>query len=769
MSDAFIELEETDGIRLSWNVWPNSRIEATKAVIPFGALYTPLKPLPNMVVVPYPPVQCKQCSAALNPHCQADYTAKLWICPFCHSRNHFPGHYHGMSESNLPAELFPNYSTIEYTLPAHTPPQPPAYVFVVDTALSEDELGACRTALTQALQMIPEYAQVGLVTYGTHVQVYELGFTECSKSYVFKGSKEYTPAQVAQQLGIVGSVRSGPPGQPGAGGAAAVAQAAAAQRRRFILPLGDCEFAITGVLDELQRDAWPTPADVRPSRSTGAALQVAAGLTEAAVSGSTGAARIMLFVGGPTTDGPGQVVAKELLEPIRSHKDLIKETATHFTKAKKFYDGLAAQLVKQGHSLDVFACSLDQVGLFEMKMALEASGGMAVQTDSFHNPVFINSLQRVFAKPGEPGHMGVASNAIFEIIPSRDVKVAGLLGPAAPIEKKTIAVADTAVGMGGTTCWRLAGLDSRTSLAAFFEVVAGSHGKAPDVGAAPQFFLQFVTKYLHENGEFRCRVTTVTRTWTDGSNLGELIAGFDQEAAAVLTARLCTHKMQEEEDFDATRWLDRTLIRLASRFGDYRKDDPTSFQLAHEMSFYPQFMFNLRRSQFVQVFGSSPDETAYCRLYLNRETTADALTMMQPQLLAYTMEGPPQPVLLDVTSIAPASVLVLDSYFYVVVFHGTTVATWRKAEYHLNPEHAAFAQLLEAPLSDATEIVNHRFPVPRLVECDQNGSQARFLLAKLNPSSTYASETGMSSEVIMTDDVSLQVFLDHLKKLAVQS
>ena len=52
-------------------------------------------------------------------------------------------------------------------------------------------------------------------------------------------------------------------------------------------------------------------------------------------------------------------------------------------------------------------------------------------------------------------------------------------------------------------------------------------------------------------------------------------------------------------------------------------------------------------------------------------------------------------MLLDVTSIAPASVLVLDSYFYVVVFHGTTVATWRKAEYHLNPEHAAFAQLLE--------------------------------------------------------------------------
>lgn len=40
----------------------------------------------------------------------------------------------------------------------------------------------------------------------------------------------------------------------------------------------------------------------------------------------------------------------------------------------------------------------------------------------------------------------------------------------------------------------------------------------------------------------------------------------------------------------------------------------------------------------LQVFGSSPDETAYCRLYLNRETTADALVMMQPSLLTYSME-----------------------------------------------------------------------------------------------------------------------------------
>ena len=42
--------EETDGIRLTWNLWPNSKLEATKCVIPFATMYTPNKQLPNMPV-----------------------------------------------------------------------------------------------------------------------------------------------------------------------------------------------------------------------------------------------------------------------------------------------------------------------------------------------------------------------------------------------------------------------------------------------------------------------------------------------------------------------------------------------------------------------------------------------------------------------------------------------------------------------------------------------------------------------------------------------
>jgi hypothetical protein len=48
----------------------------------------------------------------------------------------------------------------------------------------------------QVLQMIPESSHVGLVTFGTHVHVHELGYAECSKAFVFRGSKEYNSSQV---------------------------------------------------------------------------------------------------------------------------------------------------------------------------------------------------------------------------------------------------------------------------------------------------------------------------------------------------------------------------------------------------------------------------------------------------------------------------------------------------------------------------------------------------------------------------------------------
>jgi protein transport protein SEC23 len=46
-------------------------------------------------------------------------------------------------------------------------------------------------------------------------------------------------------------------------------------------------------------------------------------------------ARIMLYSGGPCTEGPGMVVGTELKEPIRSHHDIERDHAKYYRKASK--------------------------------------------------------------------------------------------------------------------------------------------------------------------------------------------------------------------------------------------------------------------------------------------------------------------------------------------------------------------------------------------------------------------------------------------------
>ncbi len=157
--------------------------------------------------------------------------------------------------------------------------------------------------------------------------------------------------------------------------------------------------------------------------------------------------------------------------------------------------------------------------------------------------------------------------------------------------------------------------------------------------------------------------------------------------------------------------------------------------------------------------------------------------MIQPTLEAYGFEGPPYPVLLASTSVHPDKILLLDTFFRIVIHYGETIANWRKAGYDKDPQHEAFRILLNRPKEDAQvqtstiitilhkqNIIKQRFPMPRFIETDQHQSQARFLLAAIDPVVTHTSMNNMSrGEIVFTDDVNMKVFMEHLKKLAVQS
>ena len=125
----------------------------------------------------------------------------------------------------------------------------------------------------------------------------------------------------------------------------------------------------------------------------------------------------------------------------------------------------------------MFACSLDQIGLLEMKVCVQETGGLVVMADSFGQSVFKESFRRVFtrypdeAAPCDAGHLKMGFAATVEVLTSREYKVAGAIGPCSSLKKQSPCVAETEIGVGGTYAWSMGAIDPSSTIAFYFEVV----------------------------------------------------------------------------------------------------------------------------------------------------------------------------------------------------------------------------------------------------------------------------------------------------------
>ena len=155
--------------------------------------------------------------------------------------------------------------------------------------------------------------------------------------------------------------------------------------------------------------------------------------------------------------------------------------------------------------------------------------------------------------------------------------VCGVIGPCVSTNVKGPNVSDMVMGIGGTSQWKFCALGPNTTPSVFFEVV-NPHGSS----LAGRGCIQFITQYQHASGHRRVRVTTVARNWVDASaNLHHISAGFDQETATVIMARLAAFRADTDDSSDVLRWLDRMLIRLVSflHFNLEMRQNLTFFQL----------------------------------------------------------------------------------------------------------------------------------------------------------------------------------------------
>lgn len=746
--------ESVNAVRFSWNVLPTNSADLQRYIIPCGIHYTPLKKVENLEILEYEPIQCKNCKSILAPSCSIDFRSKVWSCPFCDGKHVFPPAYaNNISEDNLPAELMPESTTIEYKL-NRKESKWPAFIFLIDTAVDESELNELKETIQSTLSSIPPECGIGIIVFGTMCSVVELGFTDFPKMFVFKGDKKYQPNEIPEQLGLKN--KNDPRMQSENG-------------KRFIVPLKDCEFSINSFLDDLFPDPFPQRTKERKASCAGLAINVAVSLLEAVHNGEP--SRIFFFSGGPCNIGMGKIVDIKLTETIRNYLDFEKgnENTYHFKEAVQYYEALADRAFKANQIIDIFSCCLNQVGLLEMKFLVEKTGGIMVLTDSFSTTPFKDTFSKIF-EVDEEGNLKMCFKGKSEVYVTKPLQLKGAFGHMVSLnqtQNRAHMISNTPIGEGKTYMWNLGGLDSTATFTYVLDVDPNSTNQAQNLRNAT---IQFQTTYIAGDRSTRLRVTTIRRKLSSNlqENNYEVAQGFDQEAATVLLAKIAIIKGYKEESIEVLRWVDKSLIQLTTRFAEYTKDEPNSFKLTKEFSYFPQFVFYLRRSFVLQNFNASPDEITHFKTTLLRESVVNGTIMIQPSLFSYSAESPePTPVFLEIENMKSDVVLLLDAFFFICIWHGEDVCKWRDAGYQNDPEYENIKTMLESPEDYAQNIMAERLPVPRFVSSDYADGQERLIKSALDPSLTGTS--GMKEGYFVSDDVSLKVFMDHLIKKAISS
>ena len=716
--------------RWTFDVAPKDINEKTAPILPFGCVFNPLGGSASMVRTNVGPVICRQCHGILSHANAIDLRNKTWQCVFCSSRSGLPPSGLEMfAASDSAVDPSADHFSADYLLKpaAAQGALPVVHLFVVDICVpTDDELQALKKHLSHCLTLLPRNALVGVITFGAVLELHELSHTTgFASAHSFRGATEYTSTQICEILG----------GDPLA--------------TRFIAPIADAKPVLEQLINDMGVSAWPDVKGHRSIRCTGSALSLAAGVLD--IFFAKRPARVLAFLSGICCEGPGKAVAPPKANLIRGHADIRRRTdaGAHWAASVSFYSTVMQKMVVNAHVLDVVSASLDQTGIAEMKKCIECTGGYLLMVDSWHKPTLQQNLHNIFSESTE-----VAYNVSLEVKASVDWKVMGTIGPLTGALKNSNVISAVEMGLGKTCQWVTSRMDSATSVATYFELFACR---------ADYRYVQFLMSYMSASGETRLRVHTYRHPAR--SFLRPIEAGqhFDQEAAAVLVARHCSFRCESQAPESVRRWLDSTLIRFVHRFAEFTPNDASSLHLRSSMSFFPIFMYHLRRSPFLMTFNSSPDETAHYRLHLYRSDVYHSILMIHPTLIAYGINAAPKPIPLDEQYMDDRSILVLDTFFDILIYYGPAIQAWRAAGFaEKNPDFKAFCA---NPVQSTAAAVRARNPCPQIIECTKGDPASRILLHKLNASK--GSAESVASTALVSDDISLQRFTTHLKQKVV--
>lgn len=666
MEETIRAIEEVDGIRLTWNIWP---VVSTKGdLIPIACLYNIHQDCP---VINCEPIPCSRCQSILCPQSILDFGSKTWTCNICGNKNVLPPHARDISPQNILPEMAEENSTIEYIL-SKTASFPPVFSFIIDLCTydpARHEL--MKRGVIHALKSLPNDALVSIVLFGTNLDLMCFTNEPIKSVYQFSGNTVYTKEMLSSfNLGDI---------------------------RKFLVNKSEKIDELIHLIENLEPDPFAVIHGYRPLRCTGSAMSLAVSLLDGPFIDS--AVKYMVFTQGPCTYGPGKVEKLEIAGSSDERVDL--------DAAAAFYKTIAEKLNSFGHSVDIIAETIADIGIDQIKPIITMTGGSLIMAQDFDEEIKNKSLDKMFEREENSDCLKMGFNAKVQIKTSHNLVVKGVLGEGRPF------------GEG----WKVGSILPRTNLTVLFENTPTS--RPNDFG-----YVQIITQYQKSDRRMALRVTTFSRMFTDDRT--RVIASFDQEAACVFQARAFLMKSYLNIlDFESA--IDKALIRFIRRYGTFVRDNPDSVTLPDSMSYYPNFMYFFRRSLLVQKDGISNDESTYFRILLYKLKTEDAIKMIKPSLISFHYQGDINPVELDTTSLNPECMLVLDTFHNVLFWKGKYVENWINEGLDKQPEYEFFKNTIEEAKNYSLSLLD-RVPVPQYKETVEGKSQERILLHYVNPS-----------------------------------
>ncbi|ODV70490.1 vWA-like protein [Hyphopichia burtonii NRRL Y-1933] len=831
--------EHLQGVRFNWNVFPSTRLEQSQLLTLVGCLYKPFNESETIPTLTSHAISCSSCLNYINPYIKIDRINQMWWCPFCCKRSYFPEGYEFDNITN-DISVNPSSSTIDYILPEDISNPivsvPKCFIYIIDKYQHRDEVDHKSFLIDNVkknINSLPAGSLVMLISFSDTVEVHNLNGDSVmfTQEELFSKAKNFdlkdTPRLISKKLNLTQLASDWSRSDLVTNGYLNDAHKIKLDKLKTELTNTYKPVRATGM-------ALLICSIILNQSSFKHFVGKVSLLTSGPVTLQPGA--IVGSHTGETVRSHHDVLNLKSPYFISSFKfySLLGQLAIGHTLLNALDIVHSSKTLnipsdKPRFVVDIYTGSLDQVGVYEMSPLCKISCGNIILSDSFASPHF----QRNFQKSTQQ-FLATKLDAKFSISTSTGAKILRILsGNGSPLPSTyqvnpklnhmhSEKISDTLDSFDSnvkkvkfTNLWWFNSIEEDT-IAIFFEVDTVSSSSKLSGDGIKEIYVQYQMYYKFENS-FRLRVTTIRRPTTlsillknqdSGMKLinsktlimkeRDLLNSFDYQAWAVLLARLMINKIDTTlgfGDFETVvKKADLTLVRLLHYFGGISIDKITQSSNPYDslMSCYrinenfkklPSLMYNLRRNpQLINIFNSSPDETAVYHKSFMSANTSLSCKMIEPQIHKNYEETTLDYVTLK--NLEEGHFLIMDSGFHVIIYYN--------GKLKLHPSNNDELIFGDSPgelihvLEFCWKLASDRPIEPKMILTQKGHSQARFLMARLIPEDqetgppkepskksigswfrqlTLSSSSPGLNYALMTEEISLKRFYDELINL----